>query len=221
MKLLVSDFDGTVFRNGEVTSEDLNGINLWRKNGNVFAIATGRMSIGIVREKLYGYMDYLICENGAKIYDNSDNLIFEKSADIKVLDGIRLMLKDYRIIIEDSSYNENRFSQFTAWFENSDDSYNFAQRVESDFGDIVSVYNNRGECGIDIVPFGVGKTEAVYELLRLMKLEKDSVTAVGDGLNDIAMLKEFDGYIMESADSDIKEMIANKSHSISSLIMKL
>ncbi len=47
MKLIASDFDGTITRYGKVWEEDLAAIQKWRAEGNLFGIVSGRDLFGI------------------------------------------------------------------------------------------------------------------------------------------------------------------------------
>lgn len=82
MKVLVSDFDGTISNNLDIVDPlDIAAIASWRQAGNRFAIATGRnlsMSQEIL-EKYHITCDFLICNNGSLIFDNQMQLIYEKT----------------------------------------------------------------------------------------------------------------------------------------------
>lgn len=71
MKIAACDFDGTLYRDGEVTYTDLAAIKNWRKAGNVFGIVTGRGRDTILRDvtRFSVPYDFLICNNGAMICD--------------------------------------------------------------------------------------------------------------------------------------------------------
>ena len=71
MKLAASDYDGTLFRRGEVSREDLEAIAAWREMGHLFGLATGRdlnMTSGeIINRKIP--VDFIICNTGASLYE--------------------------------------------------------------------------------------------------------------------------------------------------------
>ncbi|MEF9968181.1 MAG: HAD-IIB family hydrolase [Longicatena sp.] len=76
MKILASDYDGTLRTEEYVSKSDIESICKFRKAGNLFGIVTGRsmesMQIEIARNKIE--FDFLITNNGGVIY-NKD---FEK-----------------------------------------------------------------------------------------------------------------------------------------------
>ncbi|WP_338985174.1 Cof-type HAD-IIB family hydrolase [Spiroplasma endosymbiont of Diplazon laetatorius] len=79
MKWWFSDYDGTInlMHNNFIDPRDLEFIKLWIDNGNKFAIATGRMEHEItpVLEKADIPYDYMICNNGAVIYEKGKGVI--------------------------------------------------------------------------------------------------------------------------------------------------
>ena len=77
MKLLASDFDKTLLRNGAVTQEDLTAIRNFRQKGHLFGIITGR-SISMITtdlEVLKVPYDFLVCNNGGILCDGNLNII--------------------------------------------------------------------------------------------------------------------------------------------------
>ena len=41
MKIAASDYDGTLFRNGTISNETVEGVRLWRAAGNKFGMVSG------------------------------------------------------------------------------------------------------------------------------------------------------------------------------------
>lgn len=92
--LLLSDIDGTLYHNGKIAEGNIEKIDYFRRNGGVFAIATGRNITGAVLvadECSKNAGGYLLCSGGgtlidlgtgAKLFEESlgpeDKLLFEK-----------------------------------------------------------------------------------------------------------------------------------------------
>ncbi len=77
MRLVVSDLDGTLLNDdSEVSLETIQAIKQLKEKGIEFAIATGRSfnSANKIRKKI-GLEIYLICNNGANIYNKNGELI--------------------------------------------------------------------------------------------------------------------------------------------------
>lgn len=70
MKLAASDYDGTLFRRGRVSQEDLRAIAAWRERGHLFGPATGR-DLNLIRSELElkGIpFDFIVCNTGSSVY---------------------------------------------------------------------------------------------------------------------------------------------------------
>ncbi|QGS51469.1 Cof-type HAD-IIB family hydrolase [Spiroplasma tabanidicola] len=100
MKWWFSDYDGTINlqHDDSIDPRDLDFINRWIKNNNAFAIATGRM-VSEVQEVLAKNnvpYNYIICNNGAMVYEKDKGVIVEtpipleyRKDIIEVLDKLR------------------------------------------------------------------------------------------------------------------------------------
>lgn len=77
MKLLASDYDGTIKFGDVIMEEDLDAIQRWKDEGNLFALVTGRSRHSIKREieKCPMPVDYLVANNGALIYGPDGSLL--------------------------------------------------------------------------------------------------------------------------------------------------
>ena len=114
MKLLVSDYDGTIYDQDSIreTRKNIDTIKKFKDNGNLFSIATARIfpSIKAQTEKFNIPYDYLICCDGGCIFDKNDKLIYSNPIDenqlliiIKYLESLDY-LKEYRLL---NSYGKN------------------------------------------------------------------------------------------------------------------
>ena len=72
MKVLVSDYDRTLYRDDEEIKLNVESINKFIKNNNIFIIATGRSELDIktVIKKYNINYNYLIVNHGASIIKN-------------------------------------------------------------------------------------------------------------------------------------------------------
>jgi len=71
-KMLVADYDGTFYLNDEDIKGNIEAVNKFRKNGNLFVIATGRSYqdfMNVTKDRAIEY-DYLILNAGTCILDN-------------------------------------------------------------------------------------------------------------------------------------------------------
>lgn len=94
--------------------------------------------------------------------------------------------------------------------------YKLAQNIEDEINSIFNeyikahsafpgmYYDNHNFVIVDIVSVNAGKENAIKKLLEILNIEKEQVATIGDGRNDIAMIKEYNGYAMETAEIDVK-----------------
>lgn len=108
MKVLASDYDGTLRVNQEVSETDLKALKKWREAGNAFGIVTGRSFQTITQEiKKYniGY-DFLVCNNGGVIFDHNLELLKMHLIDfegaMKLLDYVKTIDCDAYVINDGS-----------------------------------------------------------------------------------------------------------------------
>lgn len=78
MKILASDYDGTISINETVSNCALEAIHEWRSRGHLFGLATGRdirMTMKAINENQIPY-DFLVCNNGCVGYDRTGRELF-------------------------------------------------------------------------------------------------------------------------------------------------
>lgn len=83
MKLLASDYDGTLKFGGKVMPEDRAAIDRWRKAGNLFVIVTGRSKESITKDLTETDIpvDYYVTNNGGMVFDSNDNTLLSTTLD--------------------------------------------------------------------------------------------------------------------------------------------
>lgn len=83
MKLLATDYDGTLKFGDSVQEKDVKAIQEWRKAGNLFSIVTGRSKQSITRELEENniQVDYLVTNNGGMVFDDKGEILLETTLD--------------------------------------------------------------------------------------------------------------------------------------------
>ena len=79
MKVLASDFDGTIFFKDHVKEEDVKAVKVFQNEGHLFGLCTGRPLIGVtkyVKDDIT--FDFYILSTGAVILDKNMNALYEK-----------------------------------------------------------------------------------------------------------------------------------------------
>lgn len=233
MKLIASDYDGTLNRNG-VQDHVSRAIDDWQAAGNKFGVVSGRgmPSLLWVMEKDPVICDFLIANNGAVLADGKGNVISYHHRDAGLCGEIVPFVLEHQgkyaivcfaenefYVVRDEqkarhaddgkyqtadTYTPSAFTQISTVSETRSEAMQLAEAINREFaGKVTALVNGRS---IDIVPYGVDKAEGIRELCALWKLDTDAVRTVGDNYNDEAMIRAFTSYAVENAVEEIKAL---------------
>ena len=116
MKVLATDFDGTLFRDHTITDTDLDAILQFRRAGNRFGIVTGRHFCSILEEvrKNHIPLDFLICCTGGILTDGAFHILSEHRTPSAALRPLLEVTKDFNGMYFCLSRYEERL-----WFSTS------------------------------------------------------------------------------------------------------
>lgn len=229
MKLIVSDLDGTLLNNESMVTEKSKEIlKKIKEEGYEVAIATGRSfnSANKIRESI-GIEMYLICNNGANIYNKDgsilkrnfipldlskkiiDTLNFERIS-YKAFNGLNVYLPTYGEIYEEIRKEHNLF-----FIENSNSIPELEKIliIEDDeeklfsirdlmckyFKDELEIVISSEDC-LDLNMKNCSKKLGVEIISKALDIKVEDIMAFGDSGNDYKMLK-FVGYPVAMKDS--------------------
>ncbi len=241
MKLIASDYDGTLTNHGGVDDLRRKAVADWQAAGNKFGIVSGR-SIDFLPSALERdgiFCDYFIANNGAVVTDGKGSVLAEKRCGGEVaLPLIRTLFElgcPHAAVTTDhpctvypllSTPKEGRFTPDTAaisYFNQIstilptfEEAAAVTAIIRERFGAWVNPLQN-GVC-IDIVPAGVDKAEGIRLLLALWKIEESDVIAVGDNVNDAAMIGAFAAYAVDNAVESIQTLAGRVVADVTELI---
>ncbi len=241
MKIICTDYDGTL-NHGGITAEKLEAIGKWKERGNLFCVVSGRQKefFEEIKEKNIP-IDYLLACNGAVIVDKDYNIVSDIRCDGAVavpliefffsLGGFfAAICNDRHISVDNFAFPDAEgirlsevgeipyFNQISTALPDFESAAAVTAQIKEKFGKYVNPLQN-GTC-IDIVPLGMDKAQGIYKLLGLAGGEKADIIAVGDNVNDEAMIKEFYSYAMANGVGYIKELADEITVSIEELIEK-
>ncbi|MBR3048964.1 MAG: HAD family phosphatase [Bacilli bacterium] len=200
MKILASDFDKTLYIDDEdKLNRNVEAIRNFIINGNLFCIITGRNYSdlkGLLNKYNIPY-SYLICQDGAKIYNNMDYCINTVPLDSDVVNEICDLLdsKDYPYYLDDG-YNitTNRDDCVKIVVECNDEV--MGKNIIESIRNNVDVYIYKSNRHVNIVSKDVNKSNSLNKLIELEKLNRNDIYVIGDDINDVEMLKDFKGAVM-------------------------
>ena len=201
MKILVSDFDGTIFN--ENFEKNIEMINNFISQGNTFIIATGRTIEGL--KKIIDYTNlqcqYYICSDGAVIYDSFLNIIYRKDINpasvediIKILDSYPEI--DYYIdtthgLSKDTSHSANRI------LIKYQDKLLAQQILDKICNSTHDIYGYISQNWINIGNSSCSKGNAINYLIDNYHLNRNDIITIGNGANDKSMAG-FQSYIIKN-----------------------
>ena len=202
-RLIATDYDGTLRRNGEISDYDVKLITEWQKKGNYFGIVTGRGDTFIREVKnLPIKVDYLILYNGAMILDKDFNILEEQFihrddfAEIEKIHAKYDGVVDYDVVDEREWYH-----QYYSQCETPEIALTIADEINSTMGDRVSAFVNYWH--VNVAVKGASKTDGVRFMLKHYGLNIEECAAVGDDFNDMDMIVSLDGYSVSTARPEI------------------
>lgn len=240
MKIIGSDYDGTLNHNG-IDDKKINAIDAWRKAGNVFAIISGRGVVELF--ELYNknnlVCDYLIADNGAVIMKPDGTVVCDTRCDGSLAKPLLRLLFELDCPFGDvhtsfpcfvcAEEKENCytpedvpkipfFTQISTMLDTFEEAEKVTKSVRSEFGKELNPLQN-GRC-IDIVRHDMNKAKGLHLLMDITGAKYEDVIAVGDNINDEDMLREFRSYAMENGVPYIKEIANDITKGITELIEK-
>lgn len=251
MRAAISDYDGTLRRDGAVSERDLAAIRAWRAAGNLFGIATGRdRSMTVHETRLWEIpCDFLICLNGGALYDAEGSLMAGKLLDDDLVPALlghsaaqaslhcKLLDDDLlRVVVHDrdcrfirmgvpfvevspaEALAERRLRQIAFAYRSEAECLGHSARLAADFGDRISIHQNF-EC-VDLAPPGVGKEWGIAELLATRDEEIEEVLTIGDGANDLGMIRRYNGHAMTKAPAEVKAAARRVCDSVADMLEK-
>lgn len=221
-QIVFSDYDGTIYITEENMSKNIKSIEEYRNLGGKFVIVTGRSktSVSNVIKQYNIPYDYIISNNGAVIFNRDMVKIYEQAiaTDIssKIIDYLKTK-ENIEIFFYDDEDKVEYHNQELLKLRIRTSDYELAQTIEDEinrmFKDDVRAhsafpdmyYDNHDFVIVDIVSKNAGKENAIKRILDILNIEKEQVVTIGDGRNDIGMIKEYNGYSTETAEDDVKK----------------
>ena len=226
MKILASDFDDTIYFEDDVEKsiKNIKAIKEFVSFGNSFCIITGR-NYSDVKLLLNEYKipyTYLICEDGAKIFNNMDYCIDTIYMDKELIKEIINMLNEYNYdYYLDDGYNKtnniNDCVKVVVNCSEKDKQVEIVNKIKEN----IKVYVYASKYHINIVNSSVNKANALKRLLNIESLSYNNLHVIGDNSNDYEMVKNFSGAIMKKHHSLLNDLGKKEYNELSDYINDL
>ena len=231
-KILISDYDGTFYQNDLDIKKNIDKVTEFRTLGNLFVLATGRSYVDL-KQKIDKYeipYDYLILNHGALLlskkleilnvftldkelvgsvleYANNNKDIYDvvlidvfKKKVIDTSNAVKIMLKlySYDNALDVKKYIDERYTNIKCYYEKEDNHYL-----------------------VEIVSSKASKSLMIEKILVREKIVKDNVFTIGDGVNDIDMIRNFNGYRVINSCKELDSITNRVIDNVSDLIEKI
>lgn len=211
MKILASDFDNTIYflDDEEKNIRNSEAIRKFISQGNIFCIITGRnySDLKLLLNKYKISYSYLICEDGAKIFNNVDYCLdtinLDKETIEKTIPILENMNADYYL---DDGYNKTtNTSDCVKIVVNCTDAEE-KQKIVKNVKEKVDIHIYASRFHVNIIEKGVNKEVAIRRLFDIEKLNYNLLRVIGDNDNDYEMLKSFQGGVIKEHHKILNEL---------------
>ena len=243
MKLIGSDYDGTL-NHGGIDEEKLCAIRRWREAGHIFGVISGRGPdfLAELTEKLGDNFDFYASCNGGVAVDAKGAELFNyrcEGVDARAFVAdllawgapLAYVNVDDRCFMVGNAATTERvdymieempdipyFQKMAVFLPGPDEAGVLTAKVREKYGDKVNALQNWW-C-VDIAPYGVDKAAGLRRLAAHFGVAEADIIAVGDNLNDAAMVGAFRGYAMAQGSEELKKIATCITESVTDLIIK-
>lgn len=191
MKLIASDFDGTIFIDEKIKTEDIRAIRDFQDKGNLFGIVTGRTyhSLFVLIEGKID-PDFVIANNGSHIFVKNGKGMTEILKYSLDKDKIRDVIDFYgrkfpTRIFTDKDRAVDKISDLREGEEILSLAIYSDNMLENPFQEDLSFHKSIGV--IDVINSAVSKQTGVEFIKDFYGFDKE-IIAIGDDFNDIEFL---------------------------------
>lgn len=226
MRMIVSDYDDTFYTNNEDIKKNVKCANNFMVK-DLFVIATGRSYHDFLDvEKLYHInYSYLIINHGATIIKDNE-VLYNKTIDNNIKNSL---IKDLEIEIAVNKLaccklnsrvplTSNNLTKIHVRYKDQNIAKKIKDTITIKYGKYVNCYFVCRKTAIEIVNKNSTKANAIQFIAERENISNTKIYTIGDGYSDIDMLKQFQGFAMSNAISEIKEYKFKEYKNVFSLI---
>ena len=149
------------------------------------------------KELVVSVLEY--ANNNKDIYDVVLIDVFKKKVtDTSNVVKIMLKLYSYDNALDVKKYIDERYANIKCYYEKEDNHYL-----------------------VEIVSVNASKSSMIEKILVREKIVKDNVFTIGDGINDIDMIRKYNGYRVKNACDELKSITSKVVDSVNCLISEI
>lgn len=221
-KIIISDYDKTLYTNDKSMLINIDMIKKFREQGNLFVIATGR-SFESLKVKLTKYsipFDYLILSNGTVILDKSREVILSYNISNNVVEHVVEKMNNFKgyiesielfdVFSEDVKIANKFITKIRVMTKTIENAQEIALYINKNYTEVkaYAIDANRYKFA-EIISINTDKGNAIEKILKIENISEENVFTIGDGSNDIEMIKKYDGYGMTDSEQCVLD-VTNK-----------
>lgn len=229
-KILVSDYDSTFYLNDLDMEKNKKAVSKFRKDGNIFVIATGRSYFDFynkVNQYNFDY-DYLIINHGATILDKDDNVFDNFIINNDIVKDLEKDLQLEKAIsyfccsnLESRvSFDHGNLTKINVRYNTKEEAMDISKKINDKYLNYINAYYVT-ENSVEIISHKANKSKAIGLLLNKFNMPRENVYTIGDGYSDILMVKDFNGCAMKNSVDELKKVASKEYSSVSELIEEL
>lgn len=226
-RILVSDYDDTLFSNDEEMKSITQKIKEFQENGNIFVISTSR-SWKSIKQEIDQYQipyDYVCSNTGAGIFDKNGIQLYANYITREQKEKVESILKIHEKdniavtrygIQEEQEENSNRIVGYKIKgnLDTLEKLKDELSPVCSDFQIILKKQDEK----LFLNNLANTKEKGIEYLCELFPLHNYEIVTVGDDDVDYNMIKQYDGYRMENSSKLLVNNIMKSVHSVVELM---
>ena len=231
-KILISDYDGTFYQNDRDIKKNIDKVNEFRTLDNLFVLATGRSYVDS-KQKIDKYeipYDYLILNHGALLLSKDLEIIKVFTLDKELVDSILEYAnndKDIYDVILISAFDKNvtdtlNIVKIMLKLYSYDKALEVKNYIDKSYPNIGS-YLARDEEHylVEVVSCKASKSFMIEKILDKEKIVKKNVYTIGDGINDIEMIRDYNGYRVSNSCKELVSVTDRVIDNVSDLISRI
>ncbi len=230
-KILISDYDGTFYQNDIDIKKNIDKVNEFRTLDNLFVLATGRSYVDL-KQKIDKYeipYDYLILNHGALLLSKDLEIIKVFTLDKELVDSILEYAnnKDIYDVILISAFDKNvtdtlNIVKIMLKIYSYDKALEVKNYIDKSYTNIRSyLVRDEEHYLVEVVSNKASKSFMIEKILEKEKILKKNVFTIGDGINDIDMIKKYNGYRVENSCEELNSITNRVIDNVSDLISRI
>ncbi len=233
-KIIFSDYDGTLDTSENDIAKNIEAIQKFRNNGNLFVIATGRSYLDLKRKlDLYPIpFDYLIVNHGGVILDKNeiviDACLIPKNIGVEILDTVKSNENLEQIILFDTMKKDikdisDELTKIMLEMKDEKSARDLSEVINENWKETVKSYViiTKKYYLVEIISIKTDKGKAIEKILKIENISDTDVYPIGDGANDVEMILKYNGYGMKKSEEVVYKATNKLCNTVAELIETL